>query len=189
MRLLLLLFVVLFAKTESLSLGSFFNGLLGFSEDAPIAPAAPHTGALEGAFLNDTVAEGINNSTTQPVEYEYHDLESTGEPVEANLSTLATTTVLTETDAVTEGITTLETDSLSTLIPQTELGDFVDIDRDNAIDEGSGEEMPQGKRFDFVFWISRHFQIFGLIELDTSYKLFRFCTSKFKLKNHTLLFP
>uniref|UniRef100_A0AC35FVQ8 Uncharacterized protein n=1 Tax=Panagrolaimus sp. PS1159 TaxID=55785 RepID=A0AC35FVQ8_9BILA len=36
---------------------------------------------------------------------------------------------------------TIQSNSESTLIPQTELGDFVDINRDNFIDEGSGEEI------------------------------------------------
>uniref|UniRef100_A0AC34F0Y2 Uncharacterized protein n=1 Tax=Panagrolaimus sp. ES5 TaxID=591445 RepID=A0AC34F0Y2_9BILA len=163
MRLLLLLFVVLFAKTESLSLGSFFNGLLGFSDDSQIIGTPSKSEGLlnetNEIFLNDT-SKVVNDSVTlqhqNPEEYEYQDIEeattvSLQEETSSTseLSSTVTEAVVTE-DVVTETTTsevTTESNSGSTIIPQTELGDFVAINSDNSIDEGSGEDIPKGITF------------------------------------------
>uniref|UniRef100_A0A914PU95 Uncharacterized protein n=1 Tax=Panagrolaimus davidi TaxID=227884 RepID=A0A914PU95_9BILA len=179
MRLLLLLFVVLFAKTESLSLGSFFNGLLGFSSDSDsqlIGIPSKSEGLINGTteiFLNETIKSNNNSLTTtlHPEEYEYQDVETTTlsntvmslegttvETLETPLQTIESNTV-TEVVALETVITestpevTIQSDSESTLIPKTELGDFVDINRDNFIDEGSGEEISKGISFLIIFII------------------------------------
>ena len=133
MRLLLLLFVVLLLDlpmTQSLSLGSFFNGLLGFSDEQPLVSAP--------LGMNDTEILNNNNATAPPNEYEYQDIETitttiSGEVISTTLEPIEET--------ITEASVTIPESSTiveETTTPEMELGDFVNINQGDSIVEGSG---------------------------------------------------